>query len=247
MIERREVLQSVATFEQVMLEASKRPGRYIETPEVIDLHVHQKSVEDVIRLTSLHPRRHEHGRVFFIERDGKLTTRQIIVGGLNEVRFDTVDEIGVYPFVDGGVAQVPKLQQQNRLIASFLHSHPIDSFFSPRDLVLILDPDFEERAATASFLITPKRKLLAMRGKSTPQFVEPADKVDDIVKDKDKKLLLKRFLFLMNKKSETDNIFFDDAQQFRDFVEYMDLQVYEGGVWDQYMKKTKPQEIARDL
>lgn len=243
MLERREALQPVISFQQAIRDASFRPGRVYEGPDVIDLGPNQPQIEELIDYTNSHPYRHEAGRVYYVERDGKVMTGlRFFTGSVFKIGFKfNLGENGdfaYYPYA-------PKLVRQQRLIGSLVHTHSGDSVYTlPMDLELILLSDDVSKAAASIFLITPRRQILTFRGRKTPQlsmqYLDSQKKVGNLqvgVPDVMDTIAISD--------QDIQRLDSDDKDIFRKFVKAFDLQVFEGGVNDRFLRRMHPDQIAR--
>ncbi len=242
MLEARETLQPAFTFADVIRDPSFSPGRFYVGPGVIDLGIHQEAAEELTKFTIADPNHREAGRVFYVEKDGRvMADLRFFVGDENNLLY--LLHLGINQALQGSNA--PRHERQQRLVGSLAHTHSRDSIFTPIDLETLLLDDLASKAASSALLLTPKRKLLALRGKNTPQFQKPLlhmERLDNTVRAESANRIISEANGYQDETSLIDDI---NKEVFRNFAKEFDLQVFEGGVWDRYLRRVPADQIAR--
>lgn len=237
-VDRREGQLTSITLKQALIETTFNPGRVYEGPDVFDLATLQPDTEELIDFTLTHPQRHEAGRFVYVTRDGRvITNKKIIAGGRNHVVLKGEIIILNIPFLD-------RRLRQDKFVGSEMHSHSVDSIFSPTDLNRLLYGDEIPDCAASVMLVTPKRKILILRGPQTPSY-----SVDEI---REKMEYLNRFV--LNNSQLASRTFFgwrykdtlghETRMVIRDIASENDLQVFEGSVRDRFLRRVSNNEIA---
>lgn len=133
---------------------------------------------DLMNLTLGHPRRVEYGKVLYVTPERKLLVPTQAVEGIEGGKVMLTVKVTPFP----GRRGYPREQQQDRFIASLMHTHEeLDFPPSPIDMRGLFLKNDHIIAQTAVFVITKSQKpdgsltsnkYIIFRGEQTPQWSE---------------------------------------------------------------------------
>lgn len=237
--EQRERQVSTITFKQALIETTFKPGRVYEGPDTIDLATVQPDIEELMDYTSSHPESHEALKVMYVYSNGRvIINKNLIAGGPTHAD----------SFIIVSSSRIPTMSRrmsQDRFFGAHIHSHPIDSVFSPHDLQSLFLSDSDPLALTSAVLITSNRKLIGFRGQLTPQltFAESAARVERLSAQFESRVIAHLGENPTLDQVNDINIRANRAM-FRQTAQKHGLQVFEGGVKDRYLRRVATDQIA---
>ncbi len=158
-------------LKELLIETTLSSSRAIPTDLAsIDLGEFGKVAEAILERTLHDTTRLERGRYVLITRKGTILMQNSdVIGKITangqEIPMKLKITRHLNPF------SVPRIQRQDKFIATFIHSHgEYNNPMSPADLTPLFYSEFEPGAWSSVFVITPQLKMLAFRGEKTPQW-----------------------------------------------------------------------------
>lgn len=170
-------IRPTPSLKEVLMQSTFAPGRAIpDSLRAIELGIFADEGRELIRQTLDDPQRREFGKLVTVKSDTrKMRIYKTEVGTEGHVEHE--QQIAYHPDLD------PTLPRHQRIIEMWvtgMHSHPVDVSPSSGDLTSIFLGDFDPRAETAVFVVTPSRFILVFRGNNAPHltFEEATTKRD---------------------------------------------------------------------